>query len=231
LEETIWAGILTFDYTDDYSYSKYFTFQNGGTKRKKTKKKGNSLHSSSAQSIFIFATVVVWPQLATKAPSGSPSPRRAAEENGKKQAEIGGSGQGQFNRTANKGNRNNNDTEKEKTQHKPHNSESLSLGAPPLRAPKPRVSSRPPAPPPPERSMTAHGMEYTALFGRVGSAHPAVPLPGFWWKLTLSWLNPGQLSTPYSIPTTSCPGPPLSSWSPPLLLSPDIIPLVYGSSL
>jgi len=35
--------------------------------------------------------------------------------------------------------------------------------------------------PPPEPSMTAHGMEYLALFGQVGvgSAHPAVPLPGF----------------------------------------------------
>ena len=37
-------------------------------------------------------------------------------------------------------------------------------------------------PPPPEPSMTAHGMEYPALFGQVGvgSAHPAVPLPEFW---------------------------------------------------
>jgi len=35
--------------------------------------------------------------------------------------------------------------------------------------------------PPPEPSMTAHGMEYPALFCqvRVGSAHSAVPLPGF----------------------------------------------------
>jgi len=27
--------------------------------------------------------------------------------------------------------------------------------------------------------MAAHGMEYPALFGQVGSAHPAVSLPGF----------------------------------------------------
>ena len=35
---------------------------------------------------------------------------------------------------------------------------------------------------PPEPSMTAHGMEYPALYGQVGagSAHLAVPLPGFW---------------------------------------------------
>jgi len=45
---------------------------------------------------------------------------------------------------------------------------------------EPRASSRPPAPPPPEPSMMAHGMEYPALFGQVGSARPAVPLPGFW---------------------------------------------------
>jgi len=32
---------------------------------------------------------------------------------------------------------------------------------------------------PPEPSMTAHGMEYPALFGQVGSAPPAVSLPGF----------------------------------------------------
>jgi len=57
-------------------------------------------------------------QPATKAPCGCPSPRQGAEENGKKQAETGGSGQGQFNRTANKGNRNNNDTDKGKTQNK-----------------------------------------------------------------------------------------------------------------
>jgi len=28
--------------------------------------------------------------------------------------------------------------------------------------------------------MTAHGMEYPALFGQLGSARLAVPLPGFW---------------------------------------------------
>jgi len=32
--------------------------------------------------------------------------------------------------------------------------------------------------PRPEPSMTAHGMEYRALFGQVGSARPAVPLAG-----------------------------------------------------
>jgi len=37
----------------------------------------------------------------------------------------------------------------------------------------------PPSSPPPEPRMMAHGMEYPALFGQVGSARPAVPLPGF----------------------------------------------------
>jgi len=37
----------------------------------------------------------------------------------------------------------------------------------------------PPSYPPPEPSMTAHVMEYPALFGQVGSARPAVALPGF----------------------------------------------------
>jgi len=36
----------------------------------------------------------------------------------------------------------------------------------------------PPSSPPPETSMTAHGMEYPVLFGQVGSARLAVPLPG-----------------------------------------------------
>jgi len=48
---------------------------------------------------------VFWFRLppATKSPRGRPSPRRRAEENEKKQAETGGSGYGQFNRTANIG--------------------------------------------------------------------------------------------------------------------------------
>jgi len=102
-------------------------------------------------------------------------------------------------------------------------------------APKPRVSSHHAAPPSPEPSMTAHGMEYPALFGQLGSACPAVSLPGFpsWIlvKINPVLAKPRTLSTTYSIPSTSCPGLPFPSRSPPLLLSPDIIPLVYGSSL
>jgi len=36
--------------------------------------------------------VMAWLRPATKAPRGRPSPRQGAEENGKKQAETGGSG-------------------------------------------------------------------------------------------------------------------------------------------
>jgi len=39
-----------------------------------------------------FIGVMVWLQPATKAPRGRPSPCCGAEENGKKQAETGGSG-------------------------------------------------------------------------------------------------------------------------------------------
>jgi len=44
-----------------------------------------------------------------------------------------------------------------------------------------RVASKfpPPSSPPPEPSMMALCMEYPVLFGQVGSAHPALSLPGF----------------------------------------------------
>jgi len=90
----------------------------------------------------------------------------------------------------------------------------------------------PAALPHPEPSVMSHGMEYRALFGQVGSAPTPRCAPS--WspvKINPVLAKPRTLPTPYSIPSTSCPGPPLSSWSPPLLLSPDIIPVVYGSSL
>ena len=91
----------------------------------------------------------------------------------RRKQKTGGSGLGVFNRTANKGNRNNNDTEKEKTrQNRPHNR--LSRTAPPLCPPKPRVSSCRAASLLLEPCLMAHGMEYPALFGQVGvgSARP-----------------------------------------------------------
>jgi len=88
---------------------------------------------------------MVWLRPATQAPRGLPSPRRGAEENGKKEAETGGLRYGRFNRTANKRNSNNNNTDKDKTQHKPQKPQSCSPKQLPLHAPKPRVSSRRPA--------------------------------------------------------------------------------------
>ena len=71
---------------------------------------------------------------------------------------------------------------------------------------RPTLTSRPPAAPepwltsplgqlpPPEPSTVAHSIEYPVLFGHFGSTRPSVSPPGFWWKLTLSWTNPGQFS-------------------------------------
>jgi len=108
----------------------------------------------------------------------------------------------------------------------------LSRTAPLLHTPEPRVSSCRAAPP----TGTPHDGTWYGI--------PCCGWPGWGWVsppgCAPSWIpvtinpvlaTPRTLSTPYSIPSMSCPDPPLSSWSPPLLLSPDIIPLVYGSSL
>jgi len=113
----------------------------------------------------------MWP------PLPQPGCRGEWKETGKK---TGGLGQGQCNRTASNGNRNSNDTDKENTQHKQQEwREPLSPPAA-ARAPEPQESSRRPAHPQPETSVRAHGMEYPAPFGQVGSSRPAVSLPGFW---------------------------------------------------
>jgi len=80
-----------------------------------------------------------------------------------------------------------------KTQHKPHNPESRSPR--PLRT-LPSHERVPAAqlPLPLEPSMMAHGMEYPALFGQVGSAHPAV---------SLSWI-PVKINPVLAEPRTSC---------------------------
>jgi len=56
--------------------------------------------------------------------------------------------------------------------------EPLSRTEPPLCPSRAASELPPPSSPPPEPSMTAHGMEYPALFGQVGSARLVVPLAG-----------------------------------------------------
>ena len=152
---------------------------------------------------LICASVIVWLRPARKAPrSGSATPppsgvRRRMERNRWKL--VG----------RNKGSLTEQQTEGTVTtmipisrihKTKQQNAESNSHHLLPPHAPEPRLTSHCPAPPQPEPSMTAHGMEYPALFGQVGSARPAVFPPGFCWKLTLSWQNPGH----YSIPLRLC---------------------------
>jgi len=121
---------------------------------------------------------MVWLRPATKAPHGSPTPPPGAEKNGKKQAETGGSGQGQFTRTA-KGTvttmiqiRRKQDTNR--TNQRATLPDRTSTG-------RSRAASElpPPSSPSPEPSMTVQGTEYPVLFGQAGSAHSAVPLSGF----------------------------------------------------
>jgi len=50
------------------------------------------VHRRKDLQVFFKVFVLVRLQPATKAPRGRPSPRRGAEENGKKEAETGGSG-------------------------------------------------------------------------------------------------------------------------------------------
>jgi len=69
----------------------------------------------------------------------------------------------------------------------------------------------PPRFPPPEPSMTAHGMEYPAPFGQVGVRLPSCVPSWIPVKINPVLAKPRTLSTTYSIPSTSCPGPPVSS--------------------
>ena len=43
-----------------------------------------------------------------------------------------------------------------------------------------------------QHDSTWYGIPCSVWPGGFGSARPAVSLPGFWWKLTLSWPNPGR---------------------------------------
>ena len=57
------------------------------------------------------------------------------------------------------------------------------------RAPEPRLTS----PGPHADRAWCQVLSNTRLFGQFGLASPSVSPPGFWWKLTLSWPNSGQL--------------------------------------
>ena len=91
----------------------------------------------------------------------------------RKRQKLVGRDKGSLTKQQTKGNSNNNDTDKEKTQQRTARPHRPSLphrtGAAPSRA---ASEFPPPSSPPLEPSMTAHGMEYPALFGQVGSAHP-----------------------------------------------------------
>jgi len=93
----------------------------------------------------------------------------------RKRQKLVGRDKGSLTEQQTEGNKNSNDTNKEKTQQRTARPrQQLSRTGPAPRPPKPRVSPRRAASPPPEPSVTSHGMEYQALFGQVGSA----PTPG-----------------------------------------------------
>jgi len=97
-------------------------------------------------------------------------------------------------------------------QNRARRTEPLSGTEPLLYPPERRVPSPPPSSPPPEPSMTAHGMEYPIPCSvRPGGVSPPGCAPS--WspvKINPVLAKTRTLSTPYSIPSTSCPGPPLS---------------------
>jgi len=122
---------------------------------------------------------------------GCPSPHWGVEENGKKKAKTLGSGEGQFNRTANEAKSNDNNTDKKNIQNKQRIAQNNSHRPVPCMLPSRNKLPHGQLPHSAPR-MTAHGIEYPVLFGQFGSACLAVSPPGFLWKLTLSWPNPGQ---------------------------------------
>jgi len=111
--------------------------------------------------------------------AAAPPPAGVQRRMERNRQKLVGRDKGSLTEQQTKGNSNNNDTDKEKIRHKL---------AQQTRSPEQDRRPRSPAasqfpqrgPPPPEPSVTAHGMEYPALFGQVGSAPtaPAVPLPG-----------------------------------------------------
>jgi len=119
-----------------------------------------------------------------KCHTATPSPTKVWRRMERNRLKLVGRDKGSITEQQTKGNSNNKDTEKGNTQNKPaeqslQNRDTLYRTDSVVRSQA--VSEFPsPSSAPPEPSMTAHGIEYRALFGQVGSACPAVPLPGFW---------------------------------------------------
>ena len=112
--------------------------------------------------------------------TAAPPPAAVRRRMERERQKLVGRDKGSLTELQTEGNRNNNGTDKEKTQQRTAQAtDPLSRTGPAPCTPELRVSSRR-HPHPLEPSVTAHGMEYRALFGQVGSARPAVPLPGVW---------------------------------------------------
>ena len=118
----------------------------------------------------------------------TPPPAGVRRRMKRKRQKLVGRDKGSLTEQKTEGNRNNNDTDKEKTRQK---TDLLSRTAPAPHAPELREWV--PAPPTgTQRDGTWYGIPGSVWSGGV-SPHPlAVPLPGVRWKLTLSWPNPGQ---------------------------------------
>jgi len=122
--------------------------------------------------------VMVWLQPATKAPCGRPSPHQGAEENGKRQKLVG---RDKVSLTEQQTKGTVTTTIQMRRKHNTNRTTHRAALLDQTTATRSQAAREfpPPRSPPPEPSMMAHGMEYLALFGQVGSAHSAVSLPGF----------------------------------------------------
>jgi len=108
-----------------------------------------------------------------------PSPCWRGEENGKKKAKTGWSDNGSLTEQQTKGTVTTTIqiSRTHKTNSRMHRA---TLTACCFKRSQTATAFPPPSSPQPEPSLMAHGTEYPALFGQVGSARPAVSPPGSW---------------------------------------------------
>jgi len=176
-------------------------------------------------------SVLVWLRPATKAPRGWHTPagvRRRMERNRQKLVGLDKCSLTEQ-QTKGTGTTTIQIRRKHNTNRTTHRAVLSQTGPAPLLLSHERVPGNPLPPTRSQHDGTWYGIPCSVWSGWVSppSCAPSwIPV-----KINPVLAKPRTLSTPYSVPSTSCPCPPLSSWSPPLLLSPDIIPLVYGSSL